>query len=1447
MRRLVRLCGRPEAGSGNGAPGRLMALALGLATLGAIAAPASARQSIGVRSSPVYMDDSPRAVDGLIRAAELAALGNHDEAVRVLQTLLTEEGDRVVAAREDPDLFTSVRSRVMQMLQGDPCLLERYRATETPAAERLFESGEAAQVERAYLLTTPGFEAALRIAQMQAEAANFDAARLTLLQLERHPDRSGDRAADAAKLLSLVASHIGAGRPTEERERLRAIAIPEAARWRAQAKLPPEDLSAAPEPTIAVERTPYVPADAELDVSQLLARPLWSDSLGDALPVASSPNAARQVSAPPEGAMMLFATPTVVGDTVFVNNSETISAWNRFTLSPRWRVKLQGPVRQTIALSAQRNIEELSTVHVADGIAVALTGLRIAGNQETERRLVAIDAQTGRPLWNKRIEDFRGSGLEDSAIRGPLMVDQGLVIFGVEKDVSRRRLDSYYLVAIDLRTGEFRWARPVGSSGTLNFGWRSVINDGPMTEGGVIYFTSRIGFIAAIEVATGRPIWIRRMEVSALPNSRPDLPWEINIPVLHNQRLYTLSPSRTEVLCLDARNGELLARRAASDFNAPDYLMIVSGWLLAVSPATVDAVEANDLTDGLIRRVLALSTGGPMRGRVESLGDTLLVPTLEEARVYSMQQMDRGPIAKVKLDRPGTALALEGQLIVVDDTDIHTYLVWSVAERMLRQRMEDAPNDPEPAVTYAELAYRAGRPEGVAPAIDRALAAVERDPLGPDMAAVQARMFRSILQMVEPSADAPPLKPLDDEMRGALIDRLGLCASTTEDQVAFLLTAGRHYEATERPALAVRSYQAVLDSPDLASAPYSSGGTTVGADFEATRRLRRVIQIHGRALYDAYQSDADRLLAQLGAQTRDPEPFEQIARRYPLSQAAVRAWTEAGTRYATQQRPQLAALAFEEGLAAARDGLPQGDPLLGELAGRLVQSLVRADLLYPAQDTLQRLLAERPDLVMTEGGTLIDARALLASLKVKLAQGEPRPRLGPVPVASTPMTGWVIEPPDSLDEFSQSPDHVLLRGEDEAVSMFKAKGQGALTRLWGDVRNHIYLWMDRTGVVFSVESGEGNQIDVAFTKRDLETGRVMWKTPNFRSLQTQNAVDDLLARGMDQQIPEIDTPLRSRARVTEVLYAHDDRTLVAIDRVGRAAAFDLETGRVLWTRGDLMARVHGASVRSGVLVVGGSDATVDLRNPSRDPGNLTTGGVVIAIDARGGQTIHRANIGGRVRWVRLAPEGAAIVGLDRSIVSIDVFRKAVRWRAEARQAQETIAAWALPGRIIIRRDDGRLWQVRSTDGFVRLEPLDTRDRLESSYRRISITALGDVAALATERGLALFDREGNLLGLDFRETAGPILFGGWGERFVPTLDRGGENDLDGLNIHHLNVYETSTLRAVSRTGVTLGVSGADSRPMTLMNGKVLISTGSITTVIDMPPDEVAAPPSEPRP
>ena len=86
--------------------------------------------------SPVYPDDSPAAAAGLAAVDRLLASGNADEAVRTLQTLLADEGDRVVAVVDDEDLFVGVRGAVHDRLLARPELLKRYRDEILPGVTR---------------------------------------------------------------------------------------------------------------------------------------------------------------------------------------------------------------------------------------------------------------------------------------------------------------------------------------------------------------------------------------------------------------------------------------------------------------------------------------------------------------------------------------------------------------------------------------------------------------------------------------------------------------------------------------------------------------------------------------------------------------------------------------------------------------------------------------------------------------------------------------------------------------------------------------------------------------------------------------------------------------------------------------------------------------------------------------------------------------------------------------------------------------------------------------------------------------------------------------------------------------------------------------------------------------------------------------------------------------
>ena len=232
-----------------------MGVAAALAVAALTASPAWAQ-----RARNVFPDEGVGTRDAMIRVRELSEAGSGAEALRVLQKTVEAEGDQFLASEADPDLYVPVRTFVNEMLLGDPELLRRYRETEGPRAAELLAAGRLAEVERTRLLTPAGFEAALRLAQLELESARFESARLMLEGLERHPDRApgGRGAVDAAVLAGQSAAYLG-----------RAEALAWAARWGAEAGLGPEAMPVRVTETPAAARergrTPLDPQPALTD------------------------------------------------------------------------------------------------------------------------------------------------------------------------------------------------------------------------------------------------------------------------------------------------------------------------------------------------------------------------------------------------------------------------------------------------------------------------------------------------------------------------------------------------------------------------------------------------------------------------------------------------------------------------------------------------------------------------------------------------------------------------------------------------------------------------------------------------------------------------------------------------------------------------------------------------------------------------------------------------------------------------------------------------------------------------------------------------------------------------------------------------------------------------------------------------------------------------------
>lgn len=1418
---------------GPGRPGRpaltlVAAFTLGLVPPGQWAVPPAMAQF----SSPVYMDDSPPATEAMSRASELAAVGNLTEASLVLQRTLDQFALSVVAddASGDPELFISVRARIHDLLLRNRQWLDRYRDTEGPTARRMLQAGEAERVESTRLLTTAGFEAALIVAQEHAESAHFDAAWRTLVQLDRHPDRSGDSAADAARLLTIIAGFIEGTDPWTA-----AHVWTIADRWSADAGLPhPAPREAAPRPAIAATTDPFTPA-GPTGLTGLLPRPLASASIGEPMEQLRSYATQISVRGLPDTALTLHAAPSVSGDTVYVHDGRRITAWDRFTLAMKWRRHIDAPLSPGGSMySSPLSLEDMSRITVQEPWLIAVTGVSMIGAQSPERTITRFDSRDGSVVWTRTLGSI-GPMFDESAVRGTAVVDQGVVIVAAVKQSQQKRLISVSLIGLDLDTGQTCWTRTLGSIGSLPWSnWRIGGGDESAVRAGVTYRSDRLGIIAAVESATGRPRWIRRASMTDDQQASSGFPlWSTNAPVFHGDNLITLSPNRRTLVVLDAETGRLVRQRTTDRIGQPGYLLRAGDLLLAVSQLRIRALDLAD--DEWIQRepveLLDIKTMG-IRGRVVIAGNQALVPVVDgvlsidlDAALRTIRAGAPTPAPTlITLESPGNFVAVEGQLLVVDDAKVHTYLLWDVAQQLLRDRMAAEPANPDPAITFAELSYQAGHPEHVLPAIDSALTAIERDPLSQGSERSRARLFRSLLAMVEPQGPTRPAAQLTPQQRGDLVERLARCANDPWEQVSALLASGRFFEAAGKPELAVQRYQSILETPVLAAQTYTVSETTLPAEAEATRRIRDLVRAAGPAAYASFEAEAARLFDQAGP-AAPPENFETIARRFPLARSAPRAWMAAADRYTTQGRTDPAIFALEEGLRTSADVLPAGDPLLGELAGRLLGQMKRAGRYVPAMRELQLLQRERPGLVLTDRGQTIDPATLMSELAAALAAAHRRPTIGPNLGAAATMLGWsAVEP--ACPRLPSAPTNLALLGSGSGeLTMWRFDREGPPIKLWGGVPREMYLCMDATGIYFGRQVNGRNGTDQEIVCRDVQTGIERWVTPAFRSIF--NGVGDPMGSRAAQMI---DTPLKAQAMLNELFTLFDDHTLVLIERTGRAAAFDLATGATLWSTQRTVARVHDAALDAGKIIVGGFDQPPS--NEAVTDAELRS--AVVAIDARSGRELVRHGERQIIRWVRFTPEGHALIAGDRGLFALDVYRKIVRWRSESRPLEQTIEAWTMPGRAVVRDNSNELWTIRTETGRRDTEPLDAGGRLDYDFKRINATPIGNNLIIATARGFIIHDADGTLVGADARPTDSDILPIAVASGYIVTLDAEGDEQPGGATHYTLGVFSAESGRAAAIIRIPIP---APTRPIlvTVVDNNILITAGSATIRIPATP------------
>ncbi|MCW5754892.1 MAG: PQQ-binding-like beta-propeller repeat protein [Phycisphaeraceae bacterium] len=1335
--------------------------------------------------NPVYVDDAPMAEETLGRLAELVGVGNTAEAVRALQRVLEQAGDRAIAVEDDPDLFISVRERVHRLLLEQPGLLGVYRELEGPVASARLEQ-DPAWVERTRLLTAAGFEAALRLAQVSLEEARFEAARLMLEQLEVHPERRERRGgADAAALLAAVATYVD-----------RPEVWARAARWHEEAGLAAGSPSAQPWPEGAQRRMLGIAQeDHQIDMNDLPGKPLTSIGVLPA-PLAEPVLRGRRMQSFPS------VLPVVMGDVVVVNDGSQLTAMDRFTLTVLWRSPITPQasrrvnVQRNRALAAWDEQSFLRTAAVWQGLAFAGVGGTNAEGDPVEPAVVGVDMLTGARRWRWAAESIGPEG------RGSLPivagVEEGVLIVQLVRRLHDERIRGVQLAGLDPMTGELRWRRPLGSIGALPFPPMSERRDAPLLEHGTVVLGDGLGITASVEAATGRLRWLRRRAVGTVSGGDAWAPSAVVMPVRDGESLVVLSPDGTEVVRLGADDGRVLGRRSASALGLPRYLIGAGRWLVGIGPSRFVVVDLSGFESAEVRAGPPLQEVSPIARAIVSHGEVVL-PIEGGAMTFRPEEPRR--VVQRRWERSGVLVGVSGQLLVMDGSDLHSFLVWPEAEGVLRSRMDADPGDAEPAITFAELAHQAGRWNEIPGAVERAIVAL--DQRGGEAAALQRdRLFASVLRMVREGGAEAALG--EDELEG-LLGLLGRVAGRPAQRSAHLFELGSALERFGRVQEALEAYQRVLLDDAISAAIWRGGDMSVRSDLEATRRIR-VMVMRG---VDASELEA---LAE-EAFTRvsgvvDGGVIEREARRFPGSRVSARAWLEASERYAAAGESALSVRALRGGLDLV-EALDRWDlPEAGEFAGRLVETLLADGREGEAIALFLRLERAAPGVVLRRHGAETDLAELVARTAPLVLERQRLPRIGPrVTGDAEAFGGWSIEEGVRGDAGGRALSYVLLRREREDGPGIELAALGVGNGV--EIRWTIafaagteVIQADAEGICL-MEPAESSQRVVRIGASD---GARRWQTPVVDRVFEAMDVADAPRRAT------FDAPMDGRVRSDEWIVAGDDRTLVVGLRRGRLFGVDLRTGDVLWSSAGGVQRVFDLAAGSGHVVAVGEG-----REASLEAYDLRTGQMTFRAAGEEGSLVQGP------RWVRIGPRGEVIVGTSGGVLGLSLVHGQVLWATSAEMFAGSLDAWVLGEHVYVLTSDRNLHRGEAASGGFSGSSLMLRDTLETGSR-IDIRGMSGAAIVTSSRGMAAIDDDGRCIGADGLGADTEVATPAMAEGVVVMVDRFAGSD----GAHRLMLLDVTGRLTAPPTRVRLG--GVPERVVVLDDWVVLDAGGVVAAV-----------------
>ncbi|MCG3137703.1 MAG: Outer membrane protein assembly factor BamB [Phycisphaerae bacterium] len=890
----------------------------------------------GTTSQNVFVSDSFKAEESLKDIQQLVEARQWPLVLDQLEQLLKLHGRQVIA--REPGLYVSIRLYINELIASWPAEgLAAYRSRYESIAEQAAADALATRnptqlmnVIEEYYCTSAATQTANMLAQLWLERGEFElAAEIYQQLLSTHPDRQASRTEWSARLVMSLAL---AGKRSavdtilqQHGPELKDYPMEWLGKKQTVETLLPEWLEQAEQwqRNVIKPRTagqwPTWGGDLTRQrleqLSSMPSAPLWTfqnfapSTITGAEGVlqSSSFRSARQKG------KFLALYPASDGQRLYFQDHSRLWALAADSGTLEWNLSPM-PESGSEQVWSDQSIPMLLGTTVTGHELFAVIGhqpLTYYGYQTSrgQSALLCVEATTGEHRWQVSPEEF-GEDSREVYFEGPPLVSGT----GVYTMVRRRKafgFEDAYLWCFD-RQGALRWKTHLGSSSIGGFGFRRPTQAIISQFGQRIIVASQLGTIASIDAVTGLVEWLRIYETNSTGDetsvwSQSILnnlcSWDYNPPILIPSQLSPTDesiPAQLAIIPLDSDNLLLLNLETGSIQQSINKSILANvrtllGWQNGRLYGAGDTVWAWSLTSGQMLWSQPLDSEHLM-GRPLLTSSAIIVSTDLGLFSYSLEGERKLIVPWSSIEEAGNVIPVGEHLLIAGNDHLTMYGIRRKVFDRMQAEMDAQPDDPWPALRFAEVIYRtaATQPPGeqktadlaqgwtmVQTTVQRAMA-----PSGNTTDEFRSRLFRDLLDF---SDSYLHLDPPDRAMATQLLILAGNWAPDPAGAVQQKARLAQLYQDDQQPVTAVRVYQQVLSDRSLHDQPWPTGGTEPLTARRACREaIQQLIEQQGREVYRTLDEQADGILL-AGLQSHDSPRLDQVIEQYPNSLAAPKA------------------------------------------------------------------------------------------------------------------------------------------------------------------------------------------------------------------------------------------------------------------------------------------------------------------------------------------------------------------------------------------------------------------------------------------------------------------------------------------------------------------------------------------------------------------------------